>query len=62
MEGEIFDPSGMQVKAFLANGMERDITDSVTFSQDPLTTADTDITVYYNYVMYGDRFDGENGN
>ncbi len=61
-EGEVFDPSGMKVTAFLANGVERDITDYVTFSQDPLTTADTDITVYYNYVMYGDRFDGENGN
>lgn len=61
-EGEVFAPSGMKVTAYLANGMERDITSYVTFSQDPLTVADTDITIYYNHVLYGDRFDGENGN
>lgn len=62
VEGETFDPAGMKVTAYLTNGVERDITSYVSFSKDPLTTADTEITIYYNYVMYGDKFDAENGN
>lgn len=61
-ENESFDPTGMQLTAHLANGLERDITEYVEVSDAPLTLYDTDVTVYYNKVMYGDKFDAENGN
>lgn len=62
VEGETFDSTGMKVIAYLKNGLQRDITKYVSFSKDPLTTSDTDITVSYNHVKYGDEFDGVNGN
>lgn len=61
-EGEAFDASGMKVTAYLANGLSRDVTGLVTFSADGLTTDDTDVTIYYPHVLYGDLFDAEKGN
>lgn len=63
-EDEAFNADGIKVTAHLANGLDRDITDYVTYSSnsEALTTEDTDVTVYYNYVMYGDNLDAENGN
>lgn len=51
-EGESFDASGMQVVAHLANGCTKDVTQNVSFSQEPLTAGDTDVTIYFNYVRY----------
>lgn len=51
-EGEPFDPAGMQVTAFYTNGLTRDVTDYVSFSEEGLMTRDTDITIYFNHVMY----------
>lgn len=53
-EGESFDPSGMRVIEHLANGCTRDITQNVRFSADPLTAADTDVTIYFDYILYND--------
>lgn len=61
-EGESFDPTGIQVVAHLANGLERDVTEDIECSDEPLTLSDSDVTVYYKKVLYGDRFDAENGN
>lgn len=63
-EGEVFNADGIKVIAHLANGLDRDITDYVTYSSnsEALTAEDTDVTIYYNYVMYGDNLDAENGN
>ena len=52
MEGETFDPQGLAVTARYANGLTRDVTRYVTWSEDPLTPADTDITVYFPHVLY----------
>lgn len=63
-EGEAFKADGIKVIAHLVNGLDRDITDYVTYSSnsEALTAEDTDVTVYYNYVMYGDNLDAKNGN
>ena len=50
--GEVFDPQGMKVVAHYANGVDRDITKYVSFSQDPLSEEDTDITIYFRHVKY----------
>lgn len=50
--GEVFDPQGMKVVAHYKNGLDRDITKYVSFSQDPLSEEDTDITIYFRHVKY----------
>ncbi len=63
-EGEAFNADGIKVIAHLANGLDRDITEAVTYSvnSESLSVEDTDVTIYYNYAMYGDNLDSENGN
>ena len=61
VEGESFDIEGLSVTAHLINGLDRDVTGDVTVtgvSPAALTTDDTDITIYYNRVMYGDALNG----
>lgn len=53
--GEIFDPTGMTVTAKYANGMERDVTQYVKYSTEPLTAEDLEIEVSFEYVMYSDK-------
>lgn len=53
-DGDTFDATGMKVVANLANGLKRDITKTVKFSNTPLTLSDTDVTVKYDIVMYHD--------
>lgn len=62
MEGEIFDPSRDASKSFSGewNG-ERYHGLCDIFSR-PFDNSGYRYHGYYNYVMYGDRFDGENGN
>ena len=45
--GKTFDDTGMKVIAHYANGTSKDVTDYVTFTTEPLTTDDTEITVSY---------------
>lgn len=52
---DTFDPTGMQVTAYYANGKTRDITDYVTWSETPLTANDTDFQITFPYAMYQNR-------
>ena len=45
--GKTFDGTGMKVIAHYANGTSKDVTDYVTFTTEPLTADDTEITVSY---------------
>ena len=47
--GETFDASGMKVVAKLANGLERDITNYVTWQEGPIEQSQTSITLSYTY-------------
>lgn len=62
VEGESFDPKGITAVAHLTNGIDRDITKYITFSDSSLTKDASDITIYYDHVMYSDKFDDKNGN
>ena len=53
--GEKFDASGMKVVATYSNGMTRDVTKYVTYSKEPLTREDEDITIQFNYILYQDK-------
>lgn len=50
--GEKFNPRGMTVTAYFKNGLSRDVTKYVTYSEEPLTADDTDFQIQYPYVMY----------
>ncbi len=52
---DTFDPTGMQVTAYYANGKTRDITAYVTWSETPLTANDTDFQITFPYAMYQNR-------
>ena len=56
--GAQFDPAGMVVTATYANGMTRDVTAYVTFTQDPITEENTTITISFPYTMYHNAEDG----
>ena len=51
-EKETFDPTGMEVTAYYANGKTRDVTEYVTWSEQPLTANDTDFQITFPYAMY----------
>lgn len=53
--GEIFNPDGMSVTAYYANGTARDVTAYVSYSKDPLTQADTELQITFPYVLYQNR-------
>ncbi|MBQ9828303.1 MAG: hypothetical protein IJM62_06450, partial [Lachnospiraceae bacterium] len=59
-EGETFDPAGLRVTAVYTNGKTRDVTDYVTWSEEPLTEDDSEFAIRFEHVMYQDR-DGEAG-
>ena len=52
---ESFDPTGMKVVAVLANGLERDITNYVTWPEDKIPSDQETVTLTYTY-----GFDSEN--
>ena len=52
---DTFDPTGMQVTAYYANGMTRDVTKYVTWSDKPLEASDTDFQITFPYAMYQNR-------
>ena len=53
-EGETFNASGMTVTATYSNGMTRDVTAYVAWSEQPLTAYDTQFQIYFPYMMYHD--------
>lgn len=59
-EGDVFDPTGMEVIAAYTNGKTRDITSYVSYSEEPLTTQDTEFAITFEHVMYQDK-DGTAG-
>ncbi len=62
--GQTFDATGMQVTAVYANGVRKDVTKYISYSTDPLTLEDTELTLTYslgaNELMYQDK-DGQSG-
>lgn len=58
--GETFDPTGMQVVAHFTNGVTKDVTKYLTWSEEPLTADDTDFQLLYPIVMYQNK-NGEAG-
>ena len=62
--GELFDPTGMEVTATYANGVTRDVTEYVKFTDEPLTKDDTEIDLIFdlgsNMNMYQNH-EGEAG-
>lgn len=59
-EGEVFDPTGMEVTATYANGKTRDVTRYVSYSTEKLTSDDTDFAITFEHVMYQNK-DGQAG-
>lgn len=59
-EGDVFDPTGMEVTATYTNGKTRDITAYVSYSDEPLTAEDTELAITFEHVMYQNR-DGQTG-
>ena len=56
--GDSFDPTGMRVTATYTNGKTRDVTDYVTWMEEPLTAADSSFSVIFPYVMYHNQENG----
>ena len=50
--GEKFDPTGMEVTVTYTNGMKRDVTKYVTWSDEAFKQGDDRITISFPYVMY----------
>ncbi|MGM9553533.1 MAG: S-layer homology domain-containing protein [Faecousia sp.] len=62
--GQCFDPDGLRVTAHYANGVEKDVTQYIRFSQEPLTAEDTEFTLTYSLGAYQQMYqnrDGESG-
>lgn len=51
-EGETFDPTGMKVIATFKNGLSKDVTGYVKFSNQPLTVDDDYFQIWFDKVMY----------
>lgn len=58
--GDTFDSAGLQVIAHFKNGIQKDVTEYVTWSTEPLTEADTDFQLLYPVGLYQNK-DGEAG-
>lgn len=58
--GETFDPTGLRVIAHFKNGIQKDVTECMTWSTEPLTEADTDFQLLYPVGIYQNK-DGEAG-
>ena len=56
-EGEKFDPSGMKVIAYYANGTCRDVTKYVTYTQKELTLDMVDVEICFPYASYNDELE-----
>lgn len=50
--GEIFDGTGLKVVATFTSGVTRDVTEYITWSEDPLTLDDAEFQLWYELVMY----------
>lgn len=57
---EIFNPVGMEVTATYSNGKTREVTQYVSYSEEPLTKDDEDFAITFEHVMYQNK-NGETG-
>ena len=53
--GELFEPAGIKVIAHYTNGTSRDITDLISYSDQPLTAEDTEFEIRFEHVKYQDK-------
>ena len=58
--GESFSAEGMKVTATYTNGKTRDITEYISYSNEPITENDLDFPITFEHVMYQDK-DGQAG-
>ena len=54
-EGEKFDPIGMEVKVYYANGTTKDVTKYVTYQDKELTLDKVDVEIRFPYASYNDE-------
>ena len=54
-EGEKFDPTGMKVVAYYANGKSKDVTNYVTYQDKALTLDRVDVEIRFPYASYNDE-------
>lgn len=54
-EGEKFDPTGMKVVAYYANGKSKDVTTYVTYQDKALTLDRVDVEIRFPYASYNDE-------
>ena len=62
-KGQTFDGKGLAVTAHYANGLTKDITSYLSFTTDPLTEKDTEITISYDMnklLHHKDQPDAQN--
>ena len=59
-ENDIFNPAGMEVMATYANGLTRDVTKYVSYSNERLSMDDTDFVITFEHVKYQNK-DGVTG-
>lgn len=59
--GETFDPTGMEVTAVYANGVRKDVTKYISYSKDPLTLEDTELTLTYSIGRYEQMYQDRDG-
>ncbi|MCR4805356.1 MAG: PQQ-binding-like beta-propeller repeat protein [Clostridia bacterium] len=57
--GETFDPAGMQVMLTYSNGMTRDVSGHVLYSEAPLEAGETEVTLSYRTLYH--NADNEDG-
>ncbi|MBR5577745.1 MAG: hypothetical protein IKW28_01980, partial [Lachnospiraceae bacterium] len=60
VEGESFEPSGMVVMATYTNKTQKDITNYISYSKEPLRREDQEFIITFPYVMYQDK-EGQTG-
>lgn len=53
--GDLFEPAGIKVIAHYTNGTSRDITDLISYSDQPLTAEDTEFEIRFEHVKYQDK-------
>ena len=51
-KGEVFNSTGLQVIAHYSNGTQRNVTEYLTWSQEPLTLDDADFAITMPHVLY----------
>lgn len=59
--GQVFNAEGLKVTAVYANGLSRDVTDYLKYSEDPLTVDDTEFTLTVDFGKHQMMYQNRNG-